>query len=130
MRKLLFLLFAVSSLNVLCNEIQNIQLDMTDGKNKFPVNGVDSNVGRPVLRSVQLSPVEAYVKDGVVTVNFIYPVEGATITVTDLSTGQCVYWDFTENEARVTIDMSDKASAKYELKITTSDWNMSGSFEL
>lgn len=131
MKQLLFLVIALlfigsQATKVLANtDSQVIHLEEREKPKKTGTEQMS-----PVSRSQVLQPVYAHICNQVLSVNFPYEVPSATISVTNLSTGEVIYSDTYASPSQISFDLSQEASGEYYLEIVFDDFCIYGQFTL
>lgn len=126
MKKLLFVLILVvgQSLSLPMNALQgaNARISLfNEDKSR--------NEGNIARSPIQL-PVEAFISDNQLTVNFLNLTTNVTITLTNVLTGEVVSSNFFAMTEGVVIDLSSEDPGAYQLSLTTSEWSFWGDFSL
>ena len=127
MRRLLFILLTIFSLGNIAvhaekvNDCIKIVLQQTvPGDYIPPIN----KEGGPVVHSIYMPIVDAYLYNNVVNVSFNENIESATITITNETTGETVY------SVTLNIDLNGEKSGEYSIEIETDDIFLEGYFNL
>lgn len=133
MRRLLFILLTIFSLGNIAvhaekvNDCIKIVLQQTvPGDYIPPIN----KEGGPVVRSIYMPIVDAYLYNNVVNVSFNENIESATITITNEATGETVYSETCSNPVTLNIDLNGEKSGEYSIEIETDDIFLEGYFNL
>lgn len=80
-------------------------------------------------RSVPILPV-AFIDGSLLSVDYLFPVASATVTVKDAETGEIVYSSTDLNVTTLQIDLTGESAGKYSLEISIGNTILSGDFIL
>ena len=131
MKRLLLILLTIFSLgNIVVhaekvNDCIKIVLQQTvsdDPPNK--------NDGGPIVRSIYVPVVDAYLYNNVVNVSFNENIAVVNVTITNESTGETVYSEVHSSPAALNIDLNSESSGNYLIEIETDDTYLQGIFSL
>ena len=133
MRRLLFILLTIFSLGNIAvhaekvNDCIKIVLQQTvPGDYIPPIN----KEGGPVVRSIYMPIVDAYLYNNVVNVSFNGDIAVVNVTITNESTGETVYSETHSSPAALNIDLNGESTGNYLIEIETEDTLLTGSFSL
>ena len=103
----------------------------SDNGNRNLPNGKEFNPkDRPTTRGNVFQPIDAYLYDSTVNIDFIDMCENVTITITHVVTGMVVYSETVTNTVNVSIDLSGNSSGEYLIEITSDGMLLEGGFIL
>lgn len=125
-KRLLVVFLFIGLLNSLLTNAQEVMTNV-ERKREIPLQ-TDKPQPGDIARSPVVRPAEASVCGELLTIDFLYPVSSITITLTNVSTGEVVYWEVYEMAGNAVIDLSAEAPGEYQLKLTSPQWCLRGSF--
>ena len=133
MRRLLFILLTIFSLGNIAvhaekvNDCIKIVLQQTvPGDYIPPIN----KEGGPVVRSIYMPIVDAYLYNNVVNVSFNENIAVVNVTITNESTGETVYSETCSNPAALNINLNGESTGNYLIEIEADDTLLIGVFYL
>ncbi|EGF54301.1 conserved domain protein [Bacteroides fluxus YIT 12057] len=86
--------------------------------------------GGPIVRSIYVPVVDAYLYNNVVNVSFNENIAVVNVTITNESTGETVYSEVHSSPAALNIDLNSESSGNYLIEIETDDTYLQGIFSL
>lgn len=117
--KLLFLLMFFSTTNVFGESFSSSAKEI-DIKTK--------KVGRP--RSLSIVPVDAFLENTAIVLEFTNPCESITIEIINTDNGYSAYYNTMENPGNFVISMTGEESGYYKLELVIDGKRYSGEFWL
>lgn len=126
-KRLLVVFLFIGLLNSLLTNAQEVMTSV-ETKREVPLKADKPGQPGDILRSPAVHPAEASVCGELLTIDFLYPVSSITITLTNVSTGEVVYWEVYEMAGNAVIDLSAETPGEYQLKLTSPQWCLRGSF--
>lgn len=133
MRRLLFILLTIFSLGNIAvhaekvNDCIKIVLQQTvPGDYIPPIN----KEGGPVVHSIYMPIVDAYLYNNVVNVSFNENIAVVNVTITNESTGETVYSETCSNPAALNINLNGESTGNYLIEIEADDTLLIGVFYL
>lgn len=87
----------------------------------------DKNTG---TRSTPFQIACAYIDNNVISMNFAEAFSAVTITLTNETTGECIYAESYSNPINLNIDMNGESSGNYILRIESDTTYLEGFFTL
>lgn len=101
-----------------------------ESERDIPLKGKEDYPGEGIMRFVKELPAHVYFTDGLLTLDFSYPVNCVTVSVTNVSTGKVVYWDVYDLPGQVIIDLTGESSGKYQVGLISESWSLCGNFSI
>lgn len=101
-----------------------------ESERDIPLKGKEDFTGEGIVRSVKELPAHVYFTDGQLTLDFSYPVNCVTVSVTNVSTRKVTYWDVYDLPGQVIIDLTGEASGKYQVGLISVSWSLCGDFSI
>ena len=86
--------------------------------------------GGPVVRSIYMPIVDAYLYNNVVNVSFNENIAVVNVTITNESTGETVYSETCSNPAALNINLNGESTGNYLIEIEADDTLLIGVFYL
>lgn len=81
-------------------------------------------------RSLPIIPVNAFIENTVLSLEFAYPCESVSIKIINVDNENSVYSHAMENPTNFTIDLTGEESGYYRLELVIDGKEYSGEFEL
>ena len=112
-------IFAQTNLDsqLVINDERDIPLD--------PIKQLPDKGGRSAFE-----PVYAYQKNNVIILDFMISLSNVSITLTNLTTNEKVYWDSFVSPARINIDINSCMVGVYSIDIISDEIHLKGQFTL
>lgn len=107
---------------------------LTDTKREIPLKnvrkGTSTTQGSGISRSPIIQPATASLSGNTITIDFRFPVVGATIIVTNINTGEVLYSDIYTTSGIVLVQLNVEIDADCRIDIIGESWSLQGEFPL
>lgn len=134
MKKLLFLfLLGILPLNFIvgnvgCYGTQNNNVDLAHNQRTIILKGKKSN---ETSRIPKIYPVEAFLENKVLSLNFLSELPSVVVAVTNVKTNDVVCWNvFTSYIGILPVDLSMEEVGNYKIEIVAGEYDLTGDFVL
>ena len=134
MKKLLFLfLLGILPLNFIvgnagCYSTQNNNVYLVHNQRTIILKGKKEN---KTSRTLKIYPVEAFLENKVLSLNFLSELPSVVVTVTNVETNNVVSQDiFTSYIGTSSIDLSTEEMGNYKIEIVAGEYELTGDFVL
>lgn len=100
-------------------------------KQNVPLAIFFNEVGAGAKKSRSLQrPVDAFVCNGAVVVNFSAPISSVAVTVASATTGTALGFEVCEMPGNVVINMLSESAGDYQIRLTSPHWCLCGFFSI
>lgn len=133
MKKLLFILLTIISFSNVAyaveknNPVEIILQQSDDDDLDIPI--VKDNSG-PIRRSIQRQIAYAYIYNKVVSIDFNAAIESATVTITNIVTGETIHTETYSDPTTLNIDLNGENSGSCLIEIEANGTLLTGEFSL